>query len=144
MPDCLSLECDFASRFVYWTGGSGRRYIHTVYEADACPPLPGGVYVSVVQDPGGERKPVAVGRFPKSFALSLAGSQGGPACAGRREIHVHLLATSDADGEHILTDLRGGLNLHPLTVEAGEETIARRPCPADGPPASGDVIELCR
>ncbi len=40
MPDCLSLECDFASRFVYWTGGSGRRYIHTVYEADACPRCP--------------------------------------------------------------------------------------------------------
>ncbi len=97
-----------------------------------------------MQSPCGERKPVAVGRFPKSFALSLAGSQGEPARAGRREIHVHLLAKSDADGENILADLRGGLNLHPLPAQAAEETIPRRPCPADGPLASGDVIELCR
>jgi hypothetical protein len=144
VPDRLSFDCNFASRFVYWTGGSGRRYIHTVYEADACPPLPGGIYVSVVRGLGGERKPVAVGRFAKSFALSLAASQGEPAREGRCEIHVHLLAESDADGENVLADLRGGLNLYPLPARAAEVATPRRSCPADGPLASGDVIELYR
>jgi len=126
VPDHLSLDCDFASRFVYWTGGSGRRYIHTVYEADACPPLPGGVYVSVVKGPDGERKPAAVGRFPGSFALSLAGSHDGAAGEGRSEVHVHLLARNDADGEHILADLRSGLNLHRLPEHAASETTPAR------------------
>jgi len=144
MPDCLSVDCDFASRFVYWTGGSGRRYIHTVYDADACPPLPGGVYVSVVKGAGGELRLLAVGRFPKSFALSLAGSQGRPALGGRCEIHVHLLAKSDADGEDVLADLRSGLDLDPLPVLAGDESADHLPCPAEDPRASGDVIELCR
>lgn len=144
MPDHLSLDCDFASRFVYWTGGSGRRYIHTVYAADACPPLPGGVYVSVVRNPGGACEPVAAGRFPKSFALGLAGSPDDPRREGRREIHVHLLARSDADGEDILADLRGGLKLPPVPCEAGDEAPVHRTCRAREPDASGDVIELCR
>ena len=32
------LENEFSDRFCFWTGLSGKRYIHSVYGADNCPP----------------------------------------------------------------------------------------------------------
>ncbi len=126
MPHDLTLDCELASRFVYWTGASGRRYIHTVYEAGACPPLPGAIYVSVIRNPGGERLPLTVGRFPKSFALNLASPNGTEAGnAAEREIHVHLLAESDTDGDRIVADLHRGLKLHSMPAAVSAE--AARP-----------------
>jgi hypothetical protein len=113
MADALLLSCDFAHRFVYWQGASGRRYIHSVYAAGACPPLPGAVYVAVARGAGGERRPLAIGRFAAIEALNLACPSGGEGLDAADEVHVHLLAETDAECERILRDLARGLNLSP-------------------------------
>ncbi len=120
MPDALSLDCDFADRFIYWRGASGRRYIHTVYEADDCPPLPGAVYVSVERDGRGPCRVLAVGCFPAHLAFNLARQADGGAGIGlANEIHVHLLADGEDERQMILDDLRQGLNVAPQSERAG-------------------------
>ncbi|MGQ0484661.1 MAG: hypothetical protein ACT4SY_04835 [Hyphomicrobiales bacterium] len=92
-------------RFWYWRGASGRRYIHSIYEARSCPPLPGAVYVAV-RRVGNAREALAVGRFP-SFLDAFAPSTAGPA---PDEIHVHLLARNEADAKAVLADLELALD----------------------------------
>ncbi|MCK9911347.1 hypothetical protein MXD81_19505, partial [Microbacteriaceae bacterium K1510] len=38
-------RADEAARFHFWTGASGKRYVHSVYELVECPPLPAANYV---------------------------------------------------------------------------------------------------
>ncbi len=101
-PMTAKLPEDFGrgDRFWYWRGASGRRYIHSIYEAHSCPPLPGAVYVAV-RRVGNAREALAVGRFP-SFLDAFAASTAGLA---PDEIHVHLLARDDADAKSVLADL---------------------------------------
>lgn len=102
LPD----EPGFGDRFWYWQGQSGRNYIHSIYHAGSCPPLPGAVYVAVRHEPDG-RKAVATGRFPsyldqslKDLATRILSSHGAD------EIHVHLLARDDQRASEVLSDLR--------------------------------------
>jgi hypothetical protein len=119
MPDSLDLDCDFADRFVYWQGASGRRYIHTVYAADACPPLPGAIYVSVGREPDGRRRALAVGCFARLFALNLARSAGAGGIVRQvDEVHVHLLAADESERQAILADLSAGLGVVPQPTPA--------------------------
>ena len=95
-------ECQ---RFWYWRGASGRNYIHSIYAADTCPPLPGAVYIAV-QYEGGERRAVAAGRFPSCWDGSMNGLAASVLSGLRaQEIHVHLLARGDAEVEEVLADL---------------------------------------
>jgi hypothetical protein len=86
-------------RFWYWHGASGRKYIHSVYRPDACPPLPGAVYVAV-KVIAGMRVVLSIGRFPPVL-------EGGARSRfdGANEVHVHLLARNDGDADHIRRDL---------------------------------------
>jgi hypothetical protein len=90
-----------SERFWYWQGSSGQKYIHSVYEPDNCPPLPGAVYVGVRRQ-GSIRTAVCVGRFlplwelPKTMDSNLAGLD---------ELHVHLLARGPGEAEQVLADL---------------------------------------
>jgi hypothetical protein len=87
-------------RFWYWQGASARKYIHTVYPAKACPPLPGAVYVAVKR----------TGALRTVLALGLVAAGAGiPEIAGCDEIHVHLLSASRTAAEAALNDLRRGL-----------------------------------
>src|SRR6478609_5390047 len=49
-------------RFWYWHGASGRRYIHSVYRPETCPPLPGAVFLAV-RSLGNLRTVLGAGRF---------------------------------------------------------------------------------
>ena len=89
-------DADAANRFWYWHGASGKRYIHSVYPADLCPPLPGAVYIAVKRA-GPLRIALDCGRFPPIWAM-LQGLD----CD---EVHVHLLAQSDAEARSIQSDL---------------------------------------
>ena len=104
-PAAINDDADFGARFWYWTGASGRRYIHSIYPVDACPPLPGAVYLLVRREARGPRA-LAAHRFGP-FSPGLG--------AGERrrahEVHVHLLATGEAEAAHVLDDLRRGLGL---------------------------------
>jgi hypothetical protein len=87
-------------RFWYWQGASGRKYIHTVYPANGCPPLPGAVFVAVKR----------TGALRTVLALGLIGAgEGVPEIRGCDEMHVHLLSGSRAEAEAVLSDLRQGL-----------------------------------
>jgi len=87
-------------RFWYWRGASGKKYIHSVYAANACPPLPGAIYVAVRRI-GHLRTVTAMGRFSPFWdgtSSELAG-------VDADEIHVHLLARDNCAAEAILNDL---------------------------------------
>ena len=88
-------------RFWYWRGRSGKKYIHSVYAGDACPPLPGAIYVAVRRI-GSLRTVIAMGRFSPFWdgtSSELAG-------VDADEIHVHLLARDNSAAEAILNDLK--------------------------------------
>lgn len=91
----------FAARFWYWRGASGREYIHSVFGPDACPPLPGAVYVAVRRR-GERRQALAVGLFSEfwnaddGFHLAHVGAD---------EIHVHLLARDAPAARQAAADL---------------------------------------
>jgi hypothetical protein len=91
----------FAARFWYWRGASGREYIHSVFGPEACPPLPGAVYVAVRRR-GERRQALAVGMFSEfwnaddGFHLAHVGAD---------EIHVHLLARDAPAARQAAADL---------------------------------------
>jgi hypothetical protein len=105
----LPSEPGLQERFWYWQGASGRRYIHSVYGPDNCPPLPGAIYVAVRRQ-GRLRVALSVGRFTPFWdgtVMSLEAHH--VARWGADEIHVHLLAASVRDAEDVLADLRDAM-----------------------------------
>jgi hypothetical protein len=101
----LPSDPSFKDRFWYWTGASGRKYIHSVYALEDCPPLPGAIYVGVRRE-GPLRIVMGIGRFTPFWDGPL-GSRDLAALRtkGVDEIHVHLLAKSPEVAEAILEDL---------------------------------------
>jgi len=98
-------------RFCAWRGASGRRYIVSVYEPDACPAYCDAVLIAVAVSPDGRRQALTLtdtGVFPEPvlarLARSFAQSRGGS--CGRVEFHLHLLAASPAERREALDDLR--------------------------------------
>ncbi len=104
----LPEDLGFGERFWYWRGASGRNYIHSIYGADTCPPLPGAVYVAV-RGQGRGRRAVATGRFPNFCDGSINGLAPMPDGVEADEIHVHLLARNDQDAEAVSEDLSRAL-----------------------------------
>jgi hypothetical protein len=96
----VSRDGDFADRFWYWHGVSGKRYIHSVYPADCCPPLPGAVFVAVRRH-GDVREAVGVGRFSRQWDQDSAEL----IAMGADEVHVHLLAREERAADAVVRDL---------------------------------------
>ncbi len=96
-------------QFWYWQGVSGKRYIHSVYDPQNCPPLPGAIFVAVKRN-GIHRTAIAVDRFrtvldrakEREWMTQIAD-------LGADEIHVHLMAKSHDHAETILNDLRSAI-----------------------------------
>ncbi len=88
-------------RFWYWRGASGKKYIHSVYAADSCPPLPGAIYVAVRRI-GSLRTVIGINRFSPFWDGSFSALENLDA----DEIHVHLLARDNTAAETILADLK--------------------------------------
>ncbi len=102
-------DADMANRFWYWQGVSGRKYIHSVYDVDCCPPLPGAVYVGVKRA-GSLRIAVTVGRFLPFWDKALPEKDlARLERLGVDEVHVHLLAKSADLAEAVLQDLTKAL-----------------------------------
>jgi hypothetical protein len=99
----------FKDRFWYWCGGSGKKYIHSVYALEDCPPLPGAIYLAVRRQ-GSLRTVMALGRFMPFWDNVVTGrSLDRLHASGVNEIHVHLLAKSAGQCEDILADLEVSL-----------------------------------
>ncbi len=92
---------ELSERFWYWQGASGRKYIHSVYEPENCPPLPGAVYVGVKRQ-GSMRIAVCVGRF---LPLRDANKAIDARFSDFDELHVHLLASASGEAEQVRADL---------------------------------------
>jgi hypothetical protein len=104
-PDELGL----GNRFWYWSGVSGRTYIHSIYPADACPPSPGAVYLAV-RNRHGHREVLAAGRFSSCWDGSLRGYLANSRLPeGTDEIHVHLLARDNVAMNAVLDDLAAAI-----------------------------------
>jgi hypothetical protein len=96
-------------QFWYWRGASGRKYIHSVYAPDDCPPLPGAIYVAVARE-GSNRRVLSVGRFSNVLDKSHSVANRLQLMRlGATEIHVHLLAKSNDQAEIIERDLSQAL-----------------------------------
>jgi hypothetical protein len=96
-------------RFWYWHGASGRRYIHSVYRPETCPPLPGAVFLAV-KSLGNLRTVLGAGRFAGFWDVNIpAGDAAHWAGLGANEIHVHLLGRDETEARRIADDLRAAL-----------------------------------
>jgi hypothetical protein len=101
---------NLADRFQFWSGASGRRYVHTVYSLFECPAIPAGNYILIHRDAEGRRLVLAVGRVGHSAtSLNLAEIRRRGAALGANEVHVHLLAPNAKLSRFIESDLRSGL-----------------------------------
>jgi hypothetical protein len=99
----------FKDRFWYWRGASGKKYIHSVYGLEDCPPLPGALFVAVRRQ-GDLRTVMALGRFMPFWDGVMEGrSLERLHASGVNEIHVHLMAKSPEHCESILADLEASL-----------------------------------
>ncbi|MFN0218310.1 MAG: hypothetical protein ACKVP4_05795 [Hyphomicrobium sp.] len=95
------------SRFHFWTGASGKRYVHTVYGLLDCPPLDGGNYVLVRRGDRAVRDVLAIGRLTNETAtLNLAEIRQRAAMLGADEVHVHLLAATAHEAQAVEVDLK--------------------------------------
>lgn len=92
--------------FCSWRGASGRRYIVSVYEPQACPAYCDAVLIAVAVGYDGRRRPLAfadTGVFPEPLLARTAKTlANGP---DRLEFHLHLLAASAAERRAALDDL---------------------------------------
>ncbi|MFA5901683.1 MAG: hypothetical protein WC829_21505 [Hyphomicrobium sp.] len=110
-----------ATRFHFWTGASGKRYVHTVYDLLECPPMPAANYVLVRRNDNGRVEALSIGRVTSAAAsLNLAEIRRRAAELGATEVHMHLLADNAKIGKLIEFDLRTGL------IEADMSHVAGR------------------
>jgi len=102
----------FNTPFLFWTGASGARYVHSVYNLFDCPPVEGANYILVKRHSNGQRTVISIGRATNEAAtLNLAEIRLRSAQLGANEVHIHLLAGSLTQSQHIESDLRGSLAL---------------------------------
>ena len=105
-PAIVCAEAGFAQAFHYWRGASGRRHLHSVYSLISCPALPTANYILVRRHEDGSRSPIAFGQTKdEAVSLNLAHLRHQGAKLGANEVHIHLLAETDADRAQVENDL---------------------------------------
>ncbi|WP_045835136.1 hypothetical protein [Hyphomicrobium sp. 99] len=93
-------------RFHFWTGASGKRYVHTVYSLFDCPTLEDANYILVRRSDRSRRTVLAIGRLSNRCPTqNLAEIRQHSAVLGADEVHVHLLASSSQEAEAVEADL---------------------------------------
>jgi hypothetical protein len=104
--DTASSQPETSPRFHFWTGASGKRYVHTVYSLFDCPTLEDANYILVRRSDRASRTVLAIGRLSNQCAsLNLAEIRQHAAALGADEVHVHLLAASTQEAEAVEADL---------------------------------------
>jgi hypothetical protein len=106
-PARLEDTAGLTERFHFWSGASGRRYVHTIYSLVECPALPQGNYVLVHRDSRGSRTVLSVGRLTHDAStLNLAELRHQGSMLGANEVHVHLLAGTSKQSKLVEHDLK--------------------------------------
>jgi len=99
-------EAAFDQAFHYWRGGSGRRYLHSVYTLIGCPALPRANYILVRRYDNGTRVALGFGQTKDdAVTLNLAHLRHEGAKLGANEVHIHLLAETAEDRADVEADL---------------------------------------
>lgn len=96
--------------FQFWSGASGARYVHTIYNLFECPPVEAANYILIKRHLNGERTVISIGRAAHATGtLNLAEIRLRSAQLGANEVHIHLLADSFGESQEIEADLRRSL-----------------------------------
>jgi len=99
-----------AAPFQFWTGSSGNRYVHSIYNLFECPPVDEANYILVKRHRDGQRTVLSIGRVNHTSGnVNLANIRQRAAEMGANEVHVHLLAGSTGASLEIESDLRKSL-----------------------------------
>lgn len=110
-------------KFRFWTGASGRRYVHTVYSLRECPEIANAVYLLVRTSPNGESEVVRVSQTESSSeSLNLAQIRYHAARLGANEVHIHMIAETPACRQLADIDLRASI-FHSLSAEAAQPEV---------------------
>jgi hypothetical protein len=108
-PAARRARANESTRFHFWTGASGKRYVHSVYDLLDCPLLPAVNYVLVRRNASGRPEVLSIGRVTHSPpSLNLAEIRQRGAELGAHEVHVHLLAENAKHSKLVEFDLRTG------------------------------------
>jgi len=98
--------------FEFWTGASGRCYVHSVFALHGCPELPEATFILVKHATDGARTACYVGQTTHSAgSLNLADVRQRAAQCGANEVHVHFLAGDHRDRSVVAFDLECATNL---------------------------------
>jgi hypothetical protein len=104
--EVTSCVAETSPRFHFWTGASGKRYVHTVYSLFDCPTLEDANYILVRRSDRASRTVLAIGRvWNQCVSMNLAEIRQHAAALGADEVHVHLLASSTQEAEAVEADL---------------------------------------
>ena len=96
--------------FQFWSGATGTRYVHTIYNLFECPPIAPSNYILVKRHLDDRRTVLSIGRLTNACgSLNLADIRQRCAQLGANEIHVHLLADGMDASQEIEADLRRSL-----------------------------------
>ena len=102
-----STELETPTRFHFWTGATGKRYVHTVYSLFDCPPVGIANYVLVRREGRAKRTVLAIGRVSgEAGSLNLAEIRQRGAQLSADEVHIHLLAADAQESQAVEVDLR--------------------------------------
>lgn len=102
-----------ADQFRYWTGASGRRYLHKILPIAMAPDFRHCSLVLATVRPDGAREAVWVGTTVSGTDRAIAAAR----MAGATEAHVHLLTETADEARHVAEDIR-------LALEASEGSVA--------------------
>lgn len=102
-------EGPLKSDFQFWSGLSGRSYVHTIFDLIGCPRVPACSYVLVKRDRDGARTPLRIGTASAdAWSLNLAEIRHRAAQLGANEVHLHLIAGDAATRLQVTKDLQAG------------------------------------
>jgi hypothetical protein len=100
------VDPEISPRFHFWTGASGKRYVHTVYSLFDCPTIEDANYILVRRADRATRTVLAIGRLcNQNVSLNLAEIRQHASALGADEVHVHLLASSPQEALAVEEDL---------------------------------------
>lgn len=104
--DAVPMSSQTQPRFHFWTGASGKRYVHTVYSLFDCPSVEDANYILVRRSDKATRTVLAIGRLcNENASLNLAEIRQHASALGADEVHVHLLAASPQEAMAVEEDL---------------------------------------
>ena len=105
-------QAEALAGFEFWSGASGRCYVHSVFSLQTCPELPQANFMLVLRHEDGSRDVRHIGRTTnKSPSLNLAHIRQLGAESAANEVHVHFLGSDERTRTQIAFDLESAASL---------------------------------